>query len=206
MHLRSRPAALVRALVASALGLSGLVAGTSAQAGTPVGQALCTVPSPIEPVRLADAVGSGVSAALVRAVNALTGDELVHLAEDGTTWVDGCGRVFVVEEAAPARQQVAADPAPVQAVPDDVLDLSSRPGADRTIQRVGRAYRAEIRFTGTVSEARVDRRLPLGLRWRVLPGRIVITGRVRTSEAGRFATVLSGDDSSVRRQFRLRVR
>jgi hypothetical protein len=72
--------------------------------------------------------------------------------------------------------------------------------------RVGRAYRAEIRFTGTVSEARVDRRLPLGLRWRVRPGRIVITGRVRTGEAGRFATVLSGDDSSVRRQFRLRVR
>jgi hypothetical protein len=133
VHPRPRPAALVRALVASALGLSGLVAGTSAQAGTPVGQALCTATSPTEPVRLTDAVGSGVSAALVRAVNALTRDELVHLAEDGTTWVDGCGRVFVVEEAAPARQQVAADPAPVQAVPDDVLDLSSRPGADRTI-------------------------------------------------------------------------
>jgi hypothetical protein len=133
VHLRSRPAVLVRALVASALGLSGLMSGTTAQAGTPIGQVLCTVTSPTEPVRLADAVGSGASAALVRAVNALTGDELVHLAEDDTTWVDGCGRVFVVEEAAPARQQVAADPAPVQAVPDDVLDLSSRPGADRTI-------------------------------------------------------------------------
>jgi hypothetical protein len=133
VHPRPRPAALVRALVASALGLSGLVAGTSAQAGTPVGQALCTATSPTEPVRLDDAVGSGVSAALVRAVNALTGDELVHLAEDDTTFVDGCGRVFVVEAAAPARQQTVADPAPTQDVPDDVLDLSSRPGADRTI-------------------------------------------------------------------------
>jgi hypothetical protein len=70
----------------------------------------------------------------------------------------------------------------------------------------GSVYRASIRFSGPVSEARVDWRLPRGLRWHVVGDRIEIRGRVRTSSAGRFATVLSGDSGSVRRVFRLVVR
>jgi hypothetical protein len=72
--------------------------------------------------------------------------------------------------------------------------------------RAGSAYRATIRFSGPVSEARVDRRLPRGLRWTVVGDRVVIRGRVERSSAGRFAAVLSGDGGSVRRVFRLVVR
>ncbi len=57
-----------------------------------------------------------------------------------------------------------------------------------------------------MSEARVDWRLPRGLRWAVVGDRVVIRGKVRRSSAGRFATVLSGDGGSVRRVFRLVVR
>ena len=70
----------------------------------------------------------------------------------------------------------------------------------------GSAYRAAIRFTGPVSEARVDWRLPRGLRWKVVGDRIIIRGTVRTTSAGRFASVLSGTGGSVRRVFRLVVR
>ena len=70
----------------------------------------------------------------------------------------------------------------------------------------GARYRATIRFRGPVSEARVDWRLPRGLRWAVAGDRVVIRGKVRRSSAGRFATVLSGDGGSVRRVFRLVVR
>ena len=70
----------------------------------------------------------------------------------------------------------------------------------------GSAYRTSIRFSGPVSEARVDWRLPRGLKWKVVKDRVVIRGRVRRSAAGRFAAVLSGDGGSVRRVFRLVVR
>lgn len=69
---------------------------------------------------------------------------------------------------------------------------------------VGSRYRTAIRFRGPVSEARVDRRLPRGLKWKVVGDRIVIRGTAR--KAGRFATVLSGQGGSVRRVFRLVVR
>lgn len=147
MHLRPRSATRVRvlgrALVVSALGLSGSglagpVAGAGAQAAAPVGEVLCAG-ALAEPARLADAVRSGAGAALVREVNSLSRDELGHLADDDTAWVDGCDRVFMVEEAAPAGRQAAAQPtqtvpdAVSDAVPDDVFALASRPGADRTI-------------------------------------------------------------------------
>ena len=48
--------------------------------------------------------------------------------------------------------------------------------------RVGRKYRAVIRYTGPVSEARVDWRLPRGLRWRSSGDRIVITGKVSSAD------------------------
>jgi hypothetical protein len=72
--------------------------------------------------------------------------------------------------------------------------------------RAGTPYRATIRFSGPVSEARVGRRLTRGLRWSVVGDRLVIRGRVRRPSAGRFAAVLSGDGVSVRRVFRLVVR
>ncbi len=72
--------------------------------------------------------------------------------------------------------------------------------------RVGKKYRAQIRFSGPVSEARVDWRLPQGLKWRVAGNRIVITGKVATRTKSRFATILSGQDMSLRQQFRLIVR
>ena len=70
----------------------------------------------------------------------------------------------------------------------------------------GAAYRAAIRFSGPVSQARVDWRLPKGLKWRVVGHRIVIRGTVRAKSTGRFASVLSGRGDSVRRLFRLVVR
>jgi hypothetical protein len=71
---------------------------------------------------------------------------------------------------------------------------------------VGRPYRAAIRFTGQVVEARVDWRLPAGLRWAVAGDRIVIHGTVRRRTSSRFASVLSGEGGPVRRQFRIVAR
>lgn len=141
MPLRPRSATrvrvLVRALVVFALGLSGSalagpLTGGGAEAATPVDDVLCAG-ALAEPVRLADAVRSSAGAALVRSVSSLTGDELGRLADDDAAWADGCGRVFMVEEAAPAGQQSVAEPVSAQDVPDDVFALASRPGADRTI-------------------------------------------------------------------------
>ncbi len=72
--------------------------------------------------------------------------------------------------------------------------------------RVGRRYRAEIRFTGPVSEARIDWRLPQGLRWRAAGDRILITGTVTRRTTSRFTAELSGDQGSARMTFRLVAR
>ena len=72
--------------------------------------------------------------------------------------------------------------------------------------RVGRRYRAAIRFTGPVSEARLDWRLPRGLRWRPARNRIVITGTVTRRTTSRFTAEVSGAQGSARRKFRLVVR
>lgn len=133
MTIRSSHAGhVVRALVAATLALSGLGAAGTAQA-SPVGDLVCAVTSMLEPVRLDDALQSGLSAALVRTQNELSATELEHLAEDDTTWVDPCGKVFVVDEAAPPAQQAGVAPVPAAGVPADVFDLSSRPGSRRTI-------------------------------------------------------------------------
>ncbi|NYE38692.1 hypothetical protein F4692_003842 [Nocardioides cavernae] len=133
MTIRSSPAGLVvRALVAAALTLAGLGAAAPARAGL-VDDVLCAVTSLAEPVRLGDALQSGLSMSVLRTHNALSTDELQHLAEDDTTWVDPCARVFVVDEAAPPAQQDAVAVAPAAGVPADVFDLSSRPGSTRTI-------------------------------------------------------------------------
>ncbi|MDZ5661794.1 zinc-dependent metalloprotease family protein [Nocardioides sp. S-58] len=127
-----RPSFVVRALVAVAVVGSSLATATAAEAGT-VDDLACAVGSLTAPVRLDAALDSGVSAALVRVRNALTADELDHLVEDDSVWIDRCAQVFVVDEAAPEGERVVADAAPQQGVPDDVLDLSSRPGSARTI-------------------------------------------------------------------------
>ena len=86
-----------------------------------------------EPMRLAAALDSGISPAVLGLVNNLTGVELRHLGADSTTWVDACGRVFVAEPTVGPSQQVSADAAPRDAVPSDVFALSSRPSSTRTI-------------------------------------------------------------------------
>ena len=129
----SRHGFVVRALVATALGASSLGAATTARAGGPLDPLLCAVTRLLEPVPLADALTSGVSAALVRAQNQLTADQLDHLAEDDTTWLDECARVFVVDEAASPTERATVDQAPAGGVPGDVFDLSSRPGSNLTI-------------------------------------------------------------------------
>jgi hypothetical protein len=72
--------------------------------------------------------------------------------------------------------------------------------------RVGRAYRAAIRFTGTVAEARLDRRLPAGLRWRVRGDRILVLGTVRAPITTYVTASLSGPDTTARMRFRLAAR
>ncbi|SEC97107.1 Metallo-peptidase family M12 [Nocardioides exalbidus] len=139
MSVRShrRPALVVRAFVAAALGLSGFAATTALapQAGAAsVTDPLCLSAPLSAPVRLDEAIATGVSAALIRSINNLTLGQLDHFSEDGTTWVDRCGRLYVADEAAPASVQrdVPAQLAASQ-VPADVFDLSSRPQSSRTI-------------------------------------------------------------------------
>ncbi len=127
----SRSALAARALVVAALAASSLGAATSAQAGT-VDDLLCAVTPLTTPVPLVDAVAAGVSSAVVRSANDLSVEQWHHMVEDDTTWLDPCAKVYVVDEAAPAGQQVVADATPAQ-VPNDVFDLSSRPGSNRTI-------------------------------------------------------------------------
>jgi len=128
--LSSFPALLGRAALVGALAGAALLPGASAEAGTGTGGTCFT--SLTQPVRLSDALDSGLGARGLAARSSLDADTLLHLAEDETSWVDRCGQVYVVDEATPGPQQVTADAAPA-ATPDDVFDLSSRPGSDRTI-------------------------------------------------------------------------
>ena len=127
-----RPLLLARALVVSALGLVALAAVVPAEARTTTDPA-CATTALTEPVRLSAALASGASAATVRAQNDLTRDELTHLAEDGTSWLDECGQVFVVDRAVPQGRQEAVSPSSADEVPADVFGLSSRPTSTRTI-------------------------------------------------------------------------
>ncbi|RYB92018.1 hypothetical protein EUA93_18110 [Nocardioides oleivorans] len=131
-----RPALVVRAVLAAALGFSALAAATTfapqANAAS-VSDPLCLQSPMAAPERLDVALANGVSAALIRTLNNLTGTQLEHFSEDETTWVDRCGRLYVADEGAPAaRQDTPAQLASSQ-VPGDVFDLSSRPQSSRTI-------------------------------------------------------------------------
>ena len=136
MAIRSfRPSFVVRGLVAVAIAATAVGVPSTATAGAPTTGLLDLSCSPVlrEPMRLAAALDSGLSAAVVRLVNGLTGVELEHLAEDSTSWLDECGRVFVTDHGISPAAQVAADAAPRDAVPTDVFALSSRPGSTRTL-------------------------------------------------------------------------
>ena len=130
-----RPHFAARALVAAAVSAAAMVLPAVA----PSGAATTGLPDLTcsqllrEPTRLATALDAGLGAAVVRVLNHLTDDELEHLAEDSTSWLDECGRVFVADRGVSPASQVAADAAPREAVPADVFALSSRPGSTRTI-------------------------------------------------------------------------
>jgi hypothetical protein len=124
-----------RLLAGAAMCVAALAMPTPAQAGTTTGllDALTCSPVVQQPTRLSAALGSGVSASVVRLLNNLTGDQVEHLTADSTSWLDECGRVFVADEGIEPAERVTADPAPRDAVPTDVFALSSRPGSTRTI-------------------------------------------------------------------------
>lgn len=134
MAIRSFRPSFARGLVALAIAATAVGVPTAVAGATSTGL-LGVSCSPVlrEPVRLAAALDSGLSAATIRLVNGLTGVELDHLAEDSTTWLDECGTIFVTDHAVPPAARVAADPAPREGLPGDVFSLSSRPGSTRTI-------------------------------------------------------------------------
>ncbi|MCF6379341.1 zinc-dependent metalloprotease [Nocardioides KLBMP 9356] len=118
----------------AALAVAGVTVPGPAPSSASTGllDAACS-PLLAQPTRLATALESGLSAAVVRLLNSLTAEQVEHLADDPSSWVDECGRVFVADEAVASSQQVTADAAPSDAVPADVFDLSSRPGSPRTV-------------------------------------------------------------------------
>ena len=84
-----------------------------------------------QPTRLATALESGLSAAVVRLLNNLTGDQLDHLAADGTSWLDECGRVFVADHAVAPAQQVDRRPRAARGGPGRRLRALVASGAPR---------------------------------------------------------------------------
>lgn len=135
MPLRSPRSALpARLIMAAVLGLSALISAVPAEARvTSSPEVECAGTELAEPVRLEAALDAGISAATVREQNDLTREELAHLADDGTSWLDECGQVFVVDRAVPPAQQEAVSSLPAEQVPADVFGLSSRPSSNRTV-------------------------------------------------------------------------
>lgn len=129
------PALPARALVAAALG-AALALG--ALAGAPTSSAGTTAACPSagraadRTVPLEEAVDGAAGLAAVGRSSGLDTTTLRHLAGDGTARLDGCGRVLVVDHAAPPADRVAVDRT-TAAVPDDVFALSSRPSSPRTL-------------------------------------------------------------------------
>lgn len=113
-------------------------------AGPAPGARGCAVPLLAEPTRAVDVRRSSRSTfAAAAARNDLAGPGLADLAEDRTLWLDECGAAFYVEPTPDdadqhragqqeADQHRAPGAAPLPAG-TDVLDLSSDPGATRTI-------------------------------------------------------------------------
>jgi len=133
--VRSSRVLVARAFVAAIVGVAALGTSGPAQAAPATGllDLVCSQVLLQQPTRLSTALESGLSTAVVRALNDLTGEQVEHLAADATSWVDECGRVFVADHAIASSQQVTADAVPGDAVPSDVFALSSRPGSTRTI-------------------------------------------------------------------------
>lgn len=135
MGVRSFRVLVARAIVVATVGAAGIGAPGAAQAAPATGllDLACSQVVLQQPARLSTALRSGVSEAVVRVLNDLTGDQVQHLAADDTSWLDECGRVFVADEGVAPAQQVTADAAPADVVVPDVFALSSRPGSTRTI-------------------------------------------------------------------------
>jgi hypothetical protein len=72
--------------------------------------------------------------------------------------------------------------------------------------RAGKKYRAVIRFSGPVTEARLDWHLPTGLKWRQAGDSIVITGKLKARTSARFTAFLEGADATAKMKYRLVVR
>jgi hypothetical protein len=131
-----RPALVVRAVLAAALGFSALAAATTfapQASAASVTDPLCISTPLSSPERLDQALANGVSAALLRTINNLTGSQLDHFSEDETTWVDRCGRLYVADEGAASAQADTPAQLASSEVPANVFDLSSRPQSNRTI-------------------------------------------------------------------------
>jgi hypothetical protein len=135
----SRPALVVRALVALVVGVSGAVALTATPAtaaessASATTEALCVQTPLSRPMPLDEALTGIIGRALVEAINHLTGAQLHHMAEDETSWIDECGHIFVADEPVPAAQQADTTQVAAGQVPADVFNLSSRPQSTRTI-------------------------------------------------------------------------
>ena len=92
-----------------------------------------------------EVVDSATGRAAVRGANDLSQIQMARIEADPAAWVDSCGAIFFVDAAHPkasdgphsderAVEGAAAAAAAVTAnAPNDVFDLSSRPGANRTI-------------------------------------------------------------------------
>ena len=135
MGVRSSRVIVARACVAAAVAVAAVGVPGAAQAAPAAGLLDLTCAQALlqQPTRLATALASGLSTAVVRVLNDLTGEQLEHLAADGTTWVDPCGRIFVADRGIAPSQQVTADVVQRDAMPADVFALSSRPGSTLTI-------------------------------------------------------------------------
>ncbi|MFC0223766.1 M12 family metallo-peptidase [Nocardioides zeicaulis] len=125
------PALPARALGAAVLG-AALALGALAGAPTSSADTAAACDSPGRAVPLDRAVAEAPGLAAVRGTSGLDGATLRRLAGDGTARLDGCGRVFVVDHAAPPSDRPLTDPSAV-AVPADVLALASRPSSSRTL-------------------------------------------------------------------------
>lgn len=142
------------ALVTAALLSSGVGAAAHAAPTSPDtsgsqpscdGSAMAAVFDP-EPV--GEAVTSRTDRATVRAVNDLTFAQVRDIEADPAAWVDECGAVFYVEAPTPSPTTPTPTAPSARALstaaqtPPDVLNLSSRPGSNRTIY---------LDFTGEVT-------------------------------------------------------
>ena len=108
MGVRPSRVLLARALAAVTLGAAAVGAPVDAQAAPDTGLLdLACSPVVLQPTPLSTALRSGLSEAVVRVLNDLSGEQVEHLAGDSTSWIDECGRIFVADEGVAPAQRVA---------------------------------------------------------------------------------------------------